>query len=486
MPPEDTKQRAGRIVDRTYYRRPDSLTWWKHCFALLALSLAVPLTAWLVVFLTSGRGASAVSPGRVAAVHATWEDRCEACHVPFQRIRSQDRCGTCHGGPIHFEGQTEDEHRCATCHNDHRGADASLVHLPDTACTKCHRNLGAVRSLGREPAFERNIEDLTRAHPLESRSVREFNPGKDRTRKFSHAVHMRPGLTRDPKNPRVLHFSDLEDPEEQKRYMALLGEKNAALPIQLECRACHQFDASGIAPLPISYAAHCRACHPLNGFDEKEPKLTVPHGMQPAKVGEFLDQVYAGRLLSDRLPLRKATVGPNGRLDRPELLPEARGAVTKLVESAEVKLATSGQGCAGCHLFDKPQEPFAKRTVRTPGPHAGWYQHARFTHAAHHAVSCRECHAGAYAEAAASDKAADELERVLVPETARCLECHGPLREVDRKPFGGAREECVECHLYHHEQAARPEAGAALREPKQRLDGESFRRGLPPGSDLGR
>src|SRR4051794_32219818 len=84
MPPQETgKQRAGRIP-LDYFRTPDRLGKWKRWLGVLALLAAV---AWPAsAFLRGDRAELDYSRGPVAAVHATWDANCNACHVPFQAI----------------------------------------------------------------------------------------------------------------------------------------------------------------------------------------------------------------------------------------------------------------------------------------------------------------------------------------------------------------------------------------------------------------
>jgi hypothetical protein len=71
-----------------------------------------------------------------------------------------------------------------------------------------------------------------------------------------------------------------------------------------------------------------------------------------------------------------------------------------------------------------------------------WFQRAVFDHAAHRAVNCDTCHAGART----STKSAD----ILLPGKKTCLECHGPPRGTAREPRGGAGDSCTLCHRYHN------------------------------------
>jgi len=502
MPPETTKERAARIADRKYFQRPDRLTRVKNGLSLAALALTLPLLIWVGVVLASGRGACVMSPGPVTAAHAPWDDRCDACHQPFQGIHNADRCDTCHARAAHFAGQSAEANRCASCHAEHGGRGASLVRPLDAACTGCHRDLPAVRP-GVDVAFQHTVRALADDHTLESRSVRTFDPNKDRALKFSHAVHLSPGMALDRNNPRPFRLGDIADKVEKDRYGTLQGTTGEGARVQLDCRACHRLDAAdfgfkdgapagvpraavlpqraaGGNPLPITYENQCKACHPLT-FDDKEPSLTAPHRAQPAQLHTFLEGTYAARLVADRLPLRELRIGADWRLDRPEepRLREARKALDEVVAVAERKLTLSGNGCAKCHLFDNPEAPFARQTVRPARARDVWYEHARFSHVAHRAVSCQECHAAAAPAAEEAPPPLIELEAPLVPEVAKCRDCHGPRQDAGGGPRGVARADCAECHRYHNGGAPSQGIGAAARDPGRRLDRDTFLGGGP-------
>src|SRR5207302_9035364 len=139
--------------------------------------------------------------GPLAAVHAAWEDRCDACHEPFQPVNEQAtrlaerfgqvsdrgsnaRCETCHAGPAHHaKAKPELVENCGGCHADHRGREVSLVRHPDTHCTGCHQNLSAALTAGK-PDY-RNVKDFA-SHP----EFGSLQAQSTRTLKFSHAQHL--------------------------------------------------------------------------------------------------------------------------------------------------------------------------------------------------------------------------------------------------------------------------------------------------------
>ena len=64
-----------------------------------------------------------------------------------------------------------------------------------------------------------------------------------------------------------------------------------------------------------------------------------------------------------------------------------------------------------------------------------WYGEAKFTHARHSTMDCKDCHA-----AATSSSATD----LLIPDLANCRQCHSGAD-------GGSKvaSTCVACHRYH-------------------------------------
>jgi hypothetical protein len=159
----------------------------------------------------------------------------------------------------------------------------------------------------------------------------------------------------------------------------------------------------------------------------------------------------------------------------------AQKQVAQLVAEQQPRLALSTTGCAKCHLLNDDSVPFFERTVRAVRARDVWYEDALFNHIAHRAVSCRECHSGAY-PIVDPHQALIELEPTLVPQVKKCMECHTTPQETNGKLAGGARSDCVECHRYHVGSAPLRGLGAALRDPaggdlKERLSLDAFLRG---------
>jgi hypothetical protein len=102
-----------------------------------------------------------------------------------------------------------------------------------------------------------------------------------------------------------------------------------------------------------------------------------------------------------------------------------------------------------------------------------WFDNARFDHAAHRTVSCRDCHAGMHQhENAGADqpKAPGALlddEKVFLPDKQKCASCHMP---------GSARSDCAECHRYHAIDKPPHGVGAVVRGVAERISSEEYMR----------
>jgi hypothetical protein len=516
--PCSSKEKSARI-DWGYINRPGRLVWVRGWLwvaaAVLVAGPAVAATVAAVV--TDGPPrplASAASRGPLAAPHAAWEERCDACHVPFEPIngdrwparlfggsspagRTVARCESCHAGPPHHPAERADSAPgCADCHRDHRGRDASLVRLADAVCVRCHGDPAAARVGTHITGFADPA-----AHP-EFRAVGE-PAGHRRTLKFSHAAHgadLR------------MTFEAIDDPAQRERYMKLAGATDPAAPVKLSCAACHQLDAGLADPvpanprpdeafaeltrgllhgqprgavqppraagahfLPVNFEAHCRACHPLT-FDEAAPQVQAPHRVQPDEVARFLRGFYAERFLSDQLKkLPEPDRGP-GRLDpRPvgpapaSLRERVERDVADAVRRAGGRLLGGAQGCEKCHETESRQ-PDRVAAVSTP---TVWMTRARFDHTSHRAVDCRLCHPNA--DTSKADELARAAERPAggslapqyrhppdLPGVANCRSCHSPA--------GGVRHGCTDCHVYHHADRGLQGRGSPSRAPARPQD----------------
>jgi len=113
---------------------------------------------------------SVLMPGKVIRGHAKTEDKCEACHVRFDREGQNKRCRDCHKDVGQDVAQKQGYHgrikeqACRTCHTEHKGREARIVVLDEkkfdhkltdyplkgkhteTECNKCHTTGKTYRS----------------------------------------------------------------------------------------------------------------------------------------------------------------------------------------------------------------------------------------------------------------------------------------------------------------------------------------------------
>lgn len=309
--------------------------WWRlwrwrrpHVLGITIFIGVVALVANLL-----GWGAWRHSPGPVANVHAAWENNCSACHgtpsaettlgaigrIPAPLAVDSARCKACHAGPPHHESCIGFEADCASCHREHRGRHARLTMVGDEHCVRCHSDLTKHRDNKHPLKFAEKLDYFSTppAHPeFAALQPRPKSRASKQNLHFNHALHMTPGLV-------ALHegkpqgwpltYADL--PEADRTRYQQADPKTAV--VRLNCGSCHQLDVNDAPkkqpglpggrwpaltpsayPLPISYEAQCRACHPLT-FDFRTPRVPAPHGQQPLELRHFLERNYASSLPGD-------------------------------------------------------------------------------------------------------------------------------------------------------------------------------------------
>jgi hypothetical protein len=495
---ETGKQRAARIP-LDYYKKPDRLAAWKLRFTLLAVILT---GLYLGMALLPARDVEArYSHGPVHTVHQAFENRCDVCHASFQPIKqdvwltsfmgkpsADERCETCHAGPSHHDSQRAgDVVSCGSCHRDHRGREVSLVNLPDSDCTSCHRDLKNHIDSGKPPYENVTVFSVPGGHPeFALQRDKKPDPGK---LKFNHDLHLRPGQTL-VSGGKQWTLDDIKDPSERERYLRAQpkgeGTHKGSAPVQLQCASCHLLDGkeagrgpggSGEYMLPTTYDNHCKACHPLT-FDAKKPGQTIPHHLQPDQVHAFLWGSVAEEKIKDpdlrkrltaTLPLPGKLL-PEEEIAREDVAKTTTGLETFLykdkVEDTERYLYSGKTTCGECHHYEAGAPPDKPRKIVPTQVPEVWLTHAKFSHLSHRAVTCRECHPAAYPDA--TGKASTSSADVMIPGIGKCVTCHAPASTVAGQAQGGVRFNCTVCHRYHNGDHALKGLGASERGAKQR------------------
>ncbi len=550
MPRSPSRDLADRFDGhRDYFSRRDGVRRWKYA---LAGVLLIATLGWAAFDRLAPAGAAfSHTHGTLAGPHAAMDSNCEACHAPSSAsdfgvkaafVGTGERwqkfsCGKCHNetGPVHhaaadFKGMRSD---CGSCHHDHQGRLNPLSKLTDAHCTNCHADLPAYHAKG-ERNYEAKVTNFVTAHP-EFRVLKEEAEGKPpaRTLKFSHSLHMTPGLTYTPGARGAWTLDRLPTADRDRYRKSGQGDADA---VSLDCASCHKLDsgtggkgfeaeraalagepvrsvlpprAEGAYYLPVNFDAHCKACHPVQApanvtvNDVILPAFDLPHRVQPDRLADVLEGEYARRL-AEQKPALKRPPGPGGRLDgkpegdvplfRDELDRLTRSAFEQLLAAAPLAAVaggtsgpalSGGYSCGKCH--DVTGEKAMARIAPVPD-RTVWLAHAKFDHAAHRGVSCAGCHPGTGPGTGpdGTTVARGEKEPVQILGVESCRACHAPAGTPTHESLGpvmsggGVRHACTDCHRYHNGDAPLQGRGAAARDPEKPQTVRDFLRGGVP------
>lgn len=431
------------------------------------------------------------TPGGMASVHSMWDANCSACHETSRPMAAgnwfavatgqshvaDSACQKCHKGPPHHSVQIESEVAgCTSCHREHQGRPGRLLNVPDSQCTSCHQNLadhineaGITRAL-KMPQYG----NVTRFAEGEHPDFKKADPG---TIAFNHALHLSPGMST-PAEGKGFTLEQIDEP--LRNNYRNKGETDKS-PVQLHCGTCHRTEAWGFVtqkdqldglpfnPLrpaqgtgrlmaPIVYEQHCQACHPLTvdrtlPGDPKSDLYRLRHRMQPKAMIDQLAGHYTHLWLKGRWTPTLAPELPTlpGKLPIPKKVGDLAETMaldsvkSLLLEEHPKTLSQKVLGpttCQKCHTSLSP-DLGVRQTVPPANIPTVWFEHARFDHAAHRAVECRNCHEAAFPDAVnASTKNTD----VILPTMKMCVQCHAPRTDTS----GGVRFDCVTCHSYHY------------------------------------
>jgi hypothetical protein len=518
---------------RQYFRRWNKIEKWKWLLTGVAGVVALAWLAAAPIAARLGRPNTdeRYSHGPLANPHAPWEANCEVCHRPrspgddgWNVLNAGSRwrdltCETCHAGPPHHatvrwpDGENDN---CASCHLDHRGRNFSLTRIPDAHCTKCHGDLPKYHRVeeSRDGAYEAQVTNFVNAHP-EFRVLKDEVSGKShpRTIKFSHGLHMAPGLSlaSEPKNDRSA-LKDLPD------YVDSARKENGL--VQLTCATCHVLDAgrdrterlynrwrgpqeadwvkgqhlpsraAGAVFSPVNFEAHCRSCHPLGRAGEGKdglPGFEIPHGKHSREIHRLVEAAVALELGLGKAPT-EATAVPFRR-QQPERPAPGNPNAARFDAVVEGRYKIVNANCQKCHDAELLSEEAGRREailapnqknylittpVRIP---TVWFESARFDHTSHRGTDCKVCHPMPQIDSGKLD----EREKINILGIASCRQCHAPAGGTRDAPTGGIRHGCTDCHTYHNGGHGLQGRGAAARVPAQpKPSAVEFLLGKPP------
>lgn len=495
-PNKQQKARAQR-VDRTYYAKAHP---WRTRMRVLSFLLPLAGGAALLGMNFAKSGVQAYLPGPVSAKHASFADRCDACHETeggkFGAV-TDAKCSACHDGPVHSPRQ---EHAgtplgpmepmahghgisCASCHTEHMGHQR-LAEISDRHCTQCHADLKV--NDGKPLTVHGKIAGFAKdQHP-------DWKILRDKT----------PDPTPDPSKIRLNHKLHMTgEAGRPKKFTS--GPK---IGMEVGCTDCHQTDKERAYMVPISFDAHCVACHEgdvkspkpellaeskikkledldpavraMVFFDRDEKGIPKPndkgefvitslklHGDPHAisgKVGRVLWDHYErneGKVLAFKEVVKKVRKGPKVVEETVNELAPYEGPKeawvadrTRELTKGVVESATSCKKCHESKPEDKIQFKIAVSdkgllpVVQRPEIPIAWLTKSKFNHGVHRVVTCVSCHL---------KMDSVQTTDVLLPDVKNCQECHKQ---------GGARAGCMECHVYHDKKNPKMEGTLSIEE----------------------
>ncbi|NIO35184.1 MAG: hypothetical protein GTO26_09465 [Planctomycetales bacterium] len=401
-----------------------------------------------------------------------------------------------------FRVAAEDAHlvqHCVLCHKEHLG-EQQLSWVADAHCIGCHGNL---RVQDGKPTFAHNISSFA-DHP-------EFAIRRDSPPEQSHSVHLvaepvAEGGWSDRAKIRFNHQYHL-DPEGVPVPPGHPDYGDGKTLKKLSCGDCHQPDAAGLYMQPINFEQHCAACHQLTFSTQlslvgDSQTLPLPHEKPELIRGVLRDHLMAYATAHPEKIVESGAPQADQRLPRhPNHLPhqvlrardkwewvekklvameqavrcgtrmegEPEGDCQTVVISPQDKIISHVEsGCAQCHYVQPAtagggadDQGIPLWQIVEPRIPNRWMQHSRFDHGRHTEISCRVCHNTLAAKDVASEWGdpstaiplnSQRASDILMPSVRVCQSCHGDsaasLGEAGR--HGRARDNCVECHLFHH------------------------------------
>lgn len=412
-----SKELASRLrFDR--FPRPD---FFRRRYLLVGtIVAALGLGLWFYLGATGGQ--LQYNPGPVTQNHATFGERCESCHDPFQNIQN-DACLACHPSRDHSPFVVQDAD-CRSCHVEHLG-DTGMLDVSNQACTVCHAELETKRDA---PPIARDVSSFAGHPEFAPLRAGASDPGAIR---FNHNIH----LTSD-KVRQALPEDGIA--EQCKPYRTL------------DCQSCHRVDATGMLMQPVTFDQDCRCCHaqevpgPLGSIEAPHRTPEVIRREVGAKL-LVLGVARASEIFSSRESTLPG-VRDRGPIDESRALAEYERTWLAKAESAlyapfrdEAPLLENNKYCFLCHVEQTPEKPYVPGgdlpVVKKTAIPLRWLVHAEFGHRKHEMIRCEDCHATSRASALTSE--------VNLPGKALCEQCH--LAD----PVRSAGTGCALCHLYH-------------------------------------
>jgi hypothetical protein len=223
-----------------------------------------------------------------------------------------------------------------------------------------------------------------------------------------------------------------------------------------------------------------------NGYE-----VDPPHRLQPSPLAEWLTKELTAQVARQQEIRGKPIKVLGGRLDprqHEETQKLFKDYVETLVKSGHRNLYAGGGVCTKCHDVKAAKE--LPEAIIAPDIPTVWFEKSWFSHVAHRAVNCQECHPGKEHQKENDGKTkVVEREPIGILGIDSCRHCHAPAGATlagSLRVEGGVRHGCTDCHRYHNNQHPLQGMGASARDPhdKWRIQewlraGKNGKSGLP-------
>jgi len=346
---------------------------------------------------------SILAPGKLIQGHVKLENKCDECHVKFDRNKQSTLCAACHKevgadikNKVGFHG-TLPPQACNECHTDHKGRDAKIASFDKKAFD--HTKTDFLLKGKHEPLACEKCHEAAKKYREASVRCNDCHR-KDDTHKGSLGVKCEDCHTE--KNWKEARF------DHSKTKFALEGKHvdvkctdchklNKYKDTPKECVACHKKDDDSAKGHKGQYGQKCESCHGVKAW-------------KPATFNHDRDTKYA---LRGKHITTSCTACHKGPLYKEKLEQDCNSCHAKDDKHKE----SLGKDCASCHTERSWKEPAKFDHDKSSFPLLG----------KHVTTDCKECHKSAMFRDAPKD----------------CYSCH----KKDDKHVGNLGQKCEECHV---------------------------------------
>jgi hypothetical protein len=411
-----------------------------------------------------------VMPGPLSTAHADLESSCANCHKPFSRELQTSLCLDCHKDVANdmttrtgFHGRTQNvaTASCASCHAEHMGRGADILHLDrdnfdhsvtnfplngkhrEAKCADCHTP--------EQKTFHDAETECNACHAKDDRHRGNLGTAcadchaetswKDV--RFNHEDRANYALTG--KHAQITCVSCHVDEKYKDTPKTCIGchadDDHHKGNNGVECQQCHttkdwkelsfdHFTRTGFALRGGHSGLKCEACHEGNKLEKKAPKECIGCHAD--------DDAHAGVNGAECEKCHRVTRWPDVTFDHGRdtkfALVGAHATLTCVMcHEQPASVVKPPMDCFGCHEEDDPHRAQLGKTCDTCHGVTAWTKEVRFDHdlarfpllGKHDTVACEACHET----------------KAFLDAKQQCIDCHRE-DDVHKQRFGTACETC--------------------------------------------